>query len=150
MLPTDEKIVFLSTIDIKDSAFRITTEEKVDDLVKSFGNVGLVNLPILVPEAEKLNIVSGFRRVRAAACKGWEMIHARILPESFPKRRCAEIAVTENTFQRQLNLIEISRCLLLLRKHLNPPESLSEIAAALGLPAGQDICQKILSLSLLP
>jgi ParB family chromosome partitioning protein len=150
MLPFSQDIVELSEIDITDITFRITTKEKVDDLAGSIKHLGLINPPVLIPESTKLIVVSGFRRIAAATFLKWEKIPARRLPESFPKWQCAELAVTDNAFQRSLNLVEISRCLVLLSKHLHSFESLTQKAVDLGLQVNKDFCQKVRPLFNLP
>ncbi len=150
MLPFKQDIIYFARIDLTNTSFRITTESKADDLVGSIKQVGLINPPILIPQAQGFIVVSGFRRIAAASCLGWEKIPVRLLPESISERRCAELAVMDNAFQRSLNLIEISRCLVLLSKNLQPSESMIKEARKLGLPANKDYCKKVQPLSLLP
>jgi len=104
-----EKIVKLSEVDAGDHSFRITTQETVDDLMDSIGHVGLLNLPLLLEKKTRYIVLCGFRRIEACRRLNRLDVKARILDSDTKKLECARYAVTDNAFQRPLNLIE-KRC----------------------------------------
>jgi ParB family chromosome partitioning protein len=108
------KTVELSSISKKDNTFRITTKNNIDDLANSIHKVGIVNLPLLMESAGNYIVVCGFRRIKAYRHLGWHSVKAKILDSDTKKLECIKFAITDNAFQRPLNLIEKSRALNLL------------------------------------
>ena len=147
-----KKTVKLRCIDLKDDACRITTKAETDDLVVSINDLGVLNSPYLIKKNEKLIIVCGFRRIAACKRLGLPDIAARILDSDTKKIDCAKLAIADNTFQRQLNLIETSRSLHLLSGFFHNGEkfALAKEASNLGLPENPGIISKITGLCLLP
>lgn len=126
--------VRLTEIDSGETAFRISTEQNLSGLAASIASVGLLATPILRrSDASRYTIVSGFRRVAACRSLNRQVVPARILSEDTPELDCAGIAITENAFQRPLNLIERSRALRILSAHFSDATALSKAAAAFGL-----------------
>ena len=109
-----EKIVNLSQIDFSDDAFRITTEKQVDDLMRSINHVGIMHLPLLLKKETAYTIVCGFRRIEACRRLNWFKLEAMILEADTMRLKCIKYAITDNAFQRPLNLIEKSRSIEML------------------------------------
>lgn len=146
----ENKTVPLSSIDIVDHTFRITTNTHVDDLTESLRTVGLVNLPMLIKKGSRLVVISGFRRIQAGSSLGWKSINARIADPGTTRLKCVQYAITDNAFQRALNLIETSRALHLIHGCLPVDEHLTKSTAAFGLPGNLAVIKKILTLHHLP
>jgi len=140
----------LSAIDSEAQPFRITTKSGVDDLVSAFMRVGLTSPPILKPATGGYHVVCGYRRVTAARSIGWQSIPANILPEDTDALSCALLAISENSIERSLNLIETSRALSLLDSLIAEKEDLLETSAKFGLPGSPSLLKKILPLCRLP
>jgi ParB family chromosome partitioning protein len=140
----------LSAIDSENETFRITTNLEVGDLVSAFERVGLSNPPILKPQNDKYHLVCGFRRVSAARLVGWQSIPARILPDNVDPLSCALLAISENSIERSLNLIETSRALSLLASLSENMEAMAATARRIGLPGNRSHFQKIIPLCQLP
>ena len=104
-----EETVELSSIDLDDNTYRITSETSIDVLAESIRHVGIINPPVLRPKNSDFTIIAGFRRIEACQSLGWSKIPARILSSGTSEVECAKIAVTDNALQRPLNLIEKSR-----------------------------------------
>ncbi|MFZ7127898.1 MAG: ParB/RepB/Spo0J family partition protein [Desulfobacterales bacterium] len=127
------EIIALEAADRNDHAYRITTRECDDPLLRSVLRLGVLT-PIVVKEAgARFQIVSGFRRVEACWKSGVENMPARIFPEDTPAVFCARLAIAENRFQRELNLIEESRALRLLMESTTSEEEFHSAAEATGL-----------------
>jgi ParB family chromosome partitioning protein len=144
-----EEIISLSSIDIEDQRFKITTEESVENLSASIKIAGLVNPPILIRYKSKYFVVSGFRRIRSAKSLGWTDINARVLDPETKKTECARIAIADNLLQRPLNIIETSRCYKLISGCFGREELPLE-ASLIGLAGNPSLIDKTMRLSDLP
>jgi ParB family chromosome partitioning protein len=144
------KTVELSSINKKDNTFRITTEENIDDLANSIRNVGIVNLPLLMASAGNYIIVCGFRRIKACQHLEWRSVEARILDSDTKKLECIKFAITDNAFQKTLNLIEKSRSIDLLADFFTNSDRLAKEMSLLGLPESRSFVDKIKTICHLP
>jgi ParB family transcriptional regulator, chromosome partitioning protein len=144
-----EEIIGLSSIDIEDQRFKITTEESVENLSSSIKIAGLINPPILIRYKSKYSVVSGFRRIMSAKSLGWTDITARVLDPETKKTECARIAVADNLLQRPLNIIEKSRCYKLISGCFRKEELPME-ASFIGLAGNPALIDKTMRLSDLP
>jgi ParB family transcriptional regulator, chromosome partitioning protein len=138
-----EKIVKLSEVDASDHSFRITTQETVDDLMDSIGHVGVLNLPLLLEKKPRYIILSGFRRIEACRRLDRFDVNARILDSDTKKLECARYAITDNAFQRPLNLIEKSRSIRMLSNCFSDHRRLSKEMSILGVPCHESMIIKI-------
>ena len=138
-----EKMVKLAEVDTCDHSFRITTQETVDDLMDSIGHVGLLNLPLLLEKKTRYIVLCGFRRIEACRRLNRLDVKARILDSDTKKLECARYAVTDNAFQRPLNLIEKSRSIRMLSNFFSDPRRLSKEMSILGVPCHESIIPKI-------
>ena len=150
--PVQYQKVSLKRIDPQIDTFRITTREDFDELASSIQHDGLINPPTLIPKKPSAYvIVSGFRRVQACCKIGRDAaIAARILDSRASHLDCLRLAIAENSFQRQLNLIETSRAIQKLSAFFDSDSHTAKTAATLGLPVNPAILKKIGNLCLLP
>lgn len=136
--------VDLNCIQTADVGYQITTRQDATDLVGSIGKVGLLQPPVLQPGADGGHrVLCGFRRI--AACQTLQMssIPARIVPAGWPQSVCAHIAISDNAFQRPLNVVEQSRAFALIRKFSDPAASWTEAAASVGLPGSPAVMERL-------
>jgi len=140
----------LSLIDSKDQTYRVTTEAGIDDILDSIKNVGLINSPILIKKKSKYTIICGFRRIAACRMLGLLNIEAKILGSNTNEIDCVKCAITDNSFQRPLNLIEQSRALFMLSGFFKDITSLADAASSLGLPHNPSLIKKIINIYHLP
>jgi len=145
-----ERTVNLSRINAKDDTFRITTERKVDDLVRSIANIGILNLPLLLETKADYTIVCGFRRIEACRMLKWSALNARIVDAATQQLECARFAILDNAFQRPLNIIEKSRSVEMLSGFYADAESLTRELAVLGVSDHPSIIKKIKAICRLP
>lgn len=139
-----EKRVNLSQIDSGNETFRITTAANIDDLMASIHTVGLLNPPLIIGSRGDYIIVSGFRRIEACRRLGWPHINARILDSATSRAECAGLAITDNAFQRPLNLVEQSRSIHLFSGFFKDDKRLARELSVLGLPANPSVIKKII------
>jgi ParB family transcriptional regulator, chromosome partitioning protein len=139
----EQKNIKISRIRIENQKFRITTQKNIDSLVRSLNGIGLINAVVLLPENDDFIILCGFKRFEAARALGWTEIRASVLPQDTPQKEHVRLCIADNSFQRPLNLIEISKALALLKESFINPEAVIEEAASLGLPSGIKYLKKI-------
>lgn len=139
----DIQNIKLSAVTVEDSTYRITTNSKIDDLVASIRQIGLIHPPIVKQSPSGYLIISGFRRIAACEYLGWNEFPAQILEADFGVAQCINLAIAENALQRPLNLIEIFRCIYLLSAMITNEEILTETASKLGLPSDPGLIRKI-------
>lgn len=144
------KIVDLSEIDLGDDAFRITTERQVDDLMHSINHVGILHHPLLLKKEATYTIICGFRRIEACRRLNWSELEAMILGPDTMRLKCIKYAITDNAFQRPLNLIEKSRSIGMLSDFFKDINSLSEELSLLGLFEHPSMIKKLKGICHLP
>jgi len=144
------KIVDLSEIDLGDDTFRITTEQQVDDLMLSINHVGILHLPLLLKKELTYTIVCGFRRIEACRRLNWSKLEAMILDPDTMKLACIKYAITDNAFQRPLNLIEKSRSIEMLSDFFQDVNRLSTELSVLGLSEHPSMIKKLKGICHLP
>ena len=145
-----QKTVKLSRIDSGDESFRITTQKNIDNLMDSINNVGLLNLPLLIEKNSGYTVVCGFSRIEACQRLGWAGIEARIIDSDTQRLECIKYAITDNSLQRPLNLIEQSRSINMLSGFFKDFNILTKELSAMGLPDNQSIIKKIKKICHLP
>ena len=138
-------------IETGDETYRITTGAEIASLQAAIEAYGLINPPVLLATDRDTHIiVCGFRRIAACERLGRERIDARTLAAGTTPLQCALIAIADNCFQRELNLIETSRALNLLTAVLPDDAAVLDAAGRLGLAAARPTLSKIRSLAGLP
>ena len=142
--------VALCRIDTADETFRITTNTDCSELVPSIKKIGLLHPPLLVPKGQAYVIVFGFRRIAACQSMNTTSIPARIDDGDLPWIDYAQLAIADNTFQRQLNIVEQSRALALIRRFSENSTDWHEIAASTGLPSSQTAMDRLLPIVDMP
>jgi ParB family chromosome partitioning protein len=145
-----EKIVNLALIDFSDSAFRITTEKQVDNLMHSINHVGILHLPLLLKKEATYTIICGFRRIEACRRLNWSKLEAMVLDPDTMRLKCIKYAITDNAFQRSLNLIEKSRSIEMLSDFFKDINKLSEELSVLGLSEHPSMIKKLKGICHLP
>ena len=133
----------LQSIDSTDDFYLITTTYPINDLADSIKHVDLINPPLLLACDLKYRIVCGFQRIAACRHLGFQSVPAKILDPATAPMRCAELAISDNTQIRKLNLIEESRALRLLSRFIDNDKSLCRAGAVLGLNENLKTVEKI-------
>ncbi len=142
--------IFLDQIDLNNETYRITTETNIDRLCSSIRETGLIHPPLLIKKKQSHTILCGFRRIYALKSLKKTRVTVKTIDPNEKKLRKIQLAITDNIFQRQLNLIEQSRSFHLLRQVIQDTNSLIKEASTLGLPNNIQIIEKIIKLGSLP
>jgi hypothetical protein len=135
--------VVLSEIDWDDHRFRVSTSGPSGPLAASIRRLGLITPPVLLRQNGVCVIVSGFNRLEVCRQLGRQRITARILGSQTPLEYCIHIAVAENTFSRELNLIEKGRIVQMLDQLYPDQVELCKEAKRLGVPLNFDMARKL-------
>ncbi len=146
-MPSTEQSVLLERIRLEDKTFQVTTEAAVGTLAASIDRLGVMHPPVLLAADSVYGVVCGFRRIAACKALGLSRISARLLSPDTDKLTCVQLAIAENSLQRPLNLIEMSRALVLLSGVHPDPADLRQAAGALGLPDNFSAIHKLRQLS---
>jgi ParB/RepB/Spo0J family partition protein len=108
----------------------------LERLVASVREVGLLNPPWLRPRSggQKFQVVTGARRLKAAAQLGWQEITAHLVPEGTPDFFCLLVHLFDNAFSRGFNLREQAALAAQLLEHCDRETVASRYLPYLGLP----------------
>jgi len=140
----------LSRIDTADETYRITTCSCSNDLVASIERVGVLNPPVVEERSNGYIPVSGFRRIDACRRLELKTVSAKVLDKEVPHLQSVMIAVSDNSLQRPLNLIETGRALKMLTGYVTDPRELMQLTSDLGLPGNPRHIDKLKQLLNLP
>lgn len=146
-MQSSDRIVPIEMINLEDKTFRITTESSFEALANSIAQIGLLHPPVLLRADSGYAIISGFRRVMVCRALGFNEIEARILVPDSDEKDCINIAIADNSMQRLLNPIEMSRALRLLSDFYTEESDLCRAAGLLRLPDNPSLVCKTLELS---
>ncbi len=144
------KIVDLKAIELDNNYYCITTEKNRKDLISSVSELGLLNPPILLFKNFKYIVISGFRRISSCIDIGHSDIMTKVLKPDISDTTIAKIAVSENSLQRDLNLIEQSRSFDLLFKSYKSIENVAKIASSLKLSQNFNFIKKVIKICRFP
>ena len=139
--------VRIDAIDLNDNFYLITTKKCTGALVDSIKAIGLLHPPLLIQRKSTYRIVSGFRRVFALKVLGFSESEARIIKDPNNEREIIKIAVSENSLQRSLNIVEKARSLKLLSNSISDMNELTDTAKSVGVPCDNDLLTKLLKIS---
>lgn len=138
----------LDRIDLSDTRYRISITDTCEDLVQSIGEVGLINLPILLEVDSGYIVVSGFRRIMACRLLGAHA-YARILDRKTAPLRCLQISIADTAGNREMNLLEKAIAVEKLSFYYPDQSQFCQALEALGLavnPVMIDKCKRLRSL----
>lgn len=142
--------VSLDRIEATDHTFKITTKTDKIDLAPSISAIGLLQPPVLIKKGLEYTVVCGFRRIAACETQNIASIPARILYSDVSKIACARIAISDNSFQRPLNVVEQSRAFALIRRFADNSTSWLKISESVGLPGSQTAMDRMMPVAGMP
>ena len=131
--------VSLAQIDLPEAAVEMSAAPDLERLSASLTAVGLINPPWLKPQpgGDRFGVVTGARRLRAAADLGWQEITVRLVPEGTPDFYCLLVHVMDNAFTRGFNLREQADLAVRLLSHADRESVAARYLPYLGLPPSQ-------------
>jgi ParB-like chromosome segregation protein Spo0J len=133
-IPIRFQEVPLTQIDLAEAAREIPAGAALDRLTASLREVGMLNPPWLRPGGPGFRVVTGTRRLQAAAALGWQEITVRLVPEDTPEFYCLLVHLMDNAFTRGFNLREQASLAARLVQHCPPETVAARYLPYLGLP----------------
>jgi ParB-like chromosome segregation protein Spo0J len=129
----------LARIDLAEAAGEMAAAPARERLTASLQEVGLINPPWLKcqPGGQRFRVVTGARRLKAAADLGWQVITARLVPEGTPDFYCLLVHVMDNAYTRGFNLREQAALAVRLLDHCDRETVAARYLPYLGLPPSQ-------------
>jgi ParB/RepB/Spo0J family partition protein len=126
----------LAQILLSEAAWGLAAAPDLDRLLASLQEVGLLN-PIWVrprPGEARYQVITGARRLQAAAQLGWLKITARVAPGDAPDFFCLLVHLFDNAFTRGFNLREQASLAARLLEHCDRETVAARYLPYLGLP----------------
>jgi ParB-like chromosome segregation protein Spo0J len=135
-IPIRLQAVPLAQIDAAEMAAEMAPTPDLDRLRASLLAVGLINPPWLKhqPGGHRFGVVTGTRRLQAAAALGWREITVRLVPAGTSDFSCLLVHVMDNAFTRGFNLREQADLAVRLLSHSDAETVTSRYLPYLGLP----------------
>jgi ParB family chromosome partitioning protein len=124
----------LSQIDVAETTSDPAAAPDLDRLAASLKKVGLINPPWLRPAGGRYRVVTGARRIQAAARLGWPEITARLVPEGTPDFHCLLVHLFDNAYSRGFNLREQAALAARLVHYCGRETAAARYLPYLGLP----------------
>lgn len=138
--------ISVELIDPDERTYQITTSKDYTGLCRSIKSVGLLIPPVLAFQNNRKIVISGFRRIEACGMLNITELPVRLLPGGTAPATCVQIAIADNTSQRSLNPIEISRCFNLILNISRDKSEFSQMVGEAGLPSSREYIDRMLPL----
>ncbi|MCK9375291.1 MAG: ParB/RepB/Spo0J family partition protein [Syntrophobacterales bacterium] len=138
-IPIRLRDIPLAQIDAEALVLTTAATPDLERLMISLQEVGLLNPPWLKPQPgrSRWQVVTGTRRVQAAARLGWPEITARLVPEDTADFSCLLVHLFDNAFTRGFNLKEQAALAARLLRYCDRQAVVSRYLPYLGLaPSG--------------
>jgi hypothetical protein len=148
MVRTSQRRISLSSIDLRDEAFRISFGRPIAALRKSIHAVGLLNPPVVRESKPKgcFQVVLGFRRVEACRALRHKEILCRVLATGYTEREVLLMSVHDAVASESLNPIEIARALKRLGEFVEYRELIEAYLPLFGLGRSGEVLMRYVQL----
>ena len=148
IVPASLQEVPLNALDLEDHSFVFAPPGDLTFLQDSLREVGLLNPPWLRRNKNgQWQVVSGFKRVLAAARLGWEQVTAWVLPQDTSEAHCLLIHLHDNAFKRGFNPLEQALLASRLLSHWDRQTVVQKFLPCLGLAPSFPILERLLALA---
>jgi len=144
-----EQLIDIAEIDLNDQRYRISINNDINSLVDSIAKNGLFTPCILRKTNNHFIVVSGFRRILSMKKLKLKNISARIIMEDTDNidLYCIKIAIGENAFHCELNVIELAKSISLLKQFLNFTEIEKISPTIFNTPLNRKIIEQLFAIS---
>ncbi|MBF0234400.1 MAG: ParB N-terminal domain-containing protein [Desulfamplus sp.] len=114
-------------IDLSDETFKISSDNDISSLTGSIKSIGMINMPMVKQVKvnqikDKYVVISGFKRIRAIKLIGITQIQAVVIESD--DKFCSCLAISDNAFQRELNIMEQVRGVRLLKHFISSDQEI--------------------------
>ena len=142
--------IALSALDRADHTFVFSPVPDLSPLEASLREVGLLNPPwVRAVAGDRFQVVTGWKRLLAAANLGWEEVTARVLPGDTPEARCLLIHLHDNALGRGFNPLEQALLAVRLQQHWDRETLIQKFLPCLGLAPSLTLLERLLALAAL-
>jgi ParB-like nuclease family protein len=140
LIEVHPSIVNLDEIDCSPGPFCMSFAFDPGELARSIERVGMVNAPVVRENSgQRMTLVSGFRRVKAADLLKWDRLPCRILSASDASPlQCLLLNFHENLATREFNNVERAMILTRMDRVIPREEILAHYMPLLGLSAREE------------
>jgi ParB-like chromosome segregation protein Spo0J len=133
--PASCREISLAAVDLEDHTFVISPAPDLSRLLGSMRQVGLLAPPWVRPKGRsQWQVVTGAKRLGAAAHLGWDRVLVRTLPAGTLDSHCLLLALYDNAFTRGFNLWEQAILAVRLLDHWDRATVVARFLPYLGLP----------------
>lgn len=147
ILPPIQEI-FLSEVDLEAHPFFPVRGEDLARLKESLAAVGLLSPPrVRSGEGGRWRVVTGWKRLQAAAQLGWEKIAALILSPETPEAQLLLLYLHDNAFSRAFNPLEQARLAARLRAHWDRETLVAKALPLMGLAPAPVYLERLLAVA---
>jgi len=144
-LPSIQEI-FLSQVELDAHPYFPVPGEDLTRLQESLAAVGLLALPrVRSGEGGRWQVVTGWKRLMAAAHLGWEKIPALVLSPEIPKAQLLLVYLHDNAFSRAFNPLEQARLAARLLAHWDRETLVAKALPLMGLPPAPVYLDRLLA-----
>lgn len=146
---TQAQVVEVPLAQISLDVSLLEMDPAVERLKKSLREVGLLNPPWLrrQPGEQRWRVVTGAKRLQAAANLGWQNIKAHVLPTNAPELSCLLVHLIDNAYTRGFNLWEQATLAARLVKHCDADRVATTYLPYLGLPPSPAFLTRLLKVA---
>ena len=146
-LPSIQEI-FLSQVEFDPHPYFPVPGEDLTRLQESLAAVGLLSLPRLRSgEGGRWQVVTGWKRLMAAARLGWEKIPALVLSPETPQAQLLLLYLHDNAFSRAFNPLEQARLAARLLAHWDREILVAKALPLMGLPSAPVYLDRLLAVA---
>ena len=139
----------LTAVDLEDHAFVVPGGDLTRLLAAMQGGGPLKSALAAGPARGRWQVVTGLKRLRAAAELGWQSLPARLLPAATPESHCLLVALYDNAFTRGFHLWEQAILTRRLLDYWDRATVAAKFLPYLGLPPSAAHLERLLKVSTL-
>ncbi len=138
----------LARVDLEAHPFRIAKSEDLSRLQESLATVGLLSFPrVQSLESGWWQVVTGWKRLKAATLLGWRKIPALILGPETPEAHLLLLYLHDNAFTRAFNPLEQTLLANRLLGHWDRETLVAKGLPLLGLPPAPAHLDRLLAVA---
>lgn len=145
ILPAIQEI-FLSEVDLEIHPFFPFPDENLTRLQESLAEVGLLSPPrVRLLESGRWQVITGWRRLKAAVRLGWEKVPALVLSPKTPEAHLLLVYLHDNAFSRAFNPLEQVLLANRLQDHWDRETLVVKVLPLMGLPPASVYLDRLLA-----
>lgn len=148
IVPAPFQEIPISALDLEDRTFAFYPPGDLTRLKASLREVGLLNPPwVRAVKGDRFQVVTGIKRVLAAAQLDWKQITARVLSGDTPEAHCLLVHLHDNAFYRDFNHLEQALLTVRLLEYWDLETVIQKLLPCLGLVPSSSILERLVALA---